>query len=144
MGAIVNGLLIMVFRPSGATFAVFADYMRPSVRLSALMGAHLPYLTHDSVAVGEDGPTHQPVETTSGYGSFHLMCPPSRSRRNCWCFRCRLERTDGPTGLILTRQNVPNLSSVSADRREGVLKGGYIARKEEGEFELIILPLVVS
>ena len=144
MGAIVNGIgYYGIFRPSGATFAVFADYMRGSVRVSAL--ANLPIFhiwTHDSVAVGEDGPTHQPVETTSGLRLIPNLdvIRPADPEETAGAFFASLERIDGPTGLILTRQNVPNLSQIPVlDRRQGVLKGAYVARKEVGELELIIL-----
>ena len=144
MGAIVNGIgYYGIFRPSGATFAVFADYMRGSVRVSAL--ANLPIFhiwTHDSVAVGEDGPTHQPVETTSGLRLIPNLdvIRPADPEETAGAFVAALERIDGPTGLILTRQNIPNLSQIPvSERRHGVSKGGYIARKEEGELELIIL-----
>jgi transketolase len=144
MGAIVNGIgYYGIFRPSGATFAVFADYMRGSVRVSAL--ANLPIFhiwTHDSVAVGEDGPTHQPVETTSGLRLIPNLdvIRPADPEETAGAFFASLERIDGPTGLILTRQNVPNLSQIPvSERRKGVLKGAYIARKEVGELELIIL-----
>lgn len=144
MGAIVNGIGYHgIFRPSGATFAVFADYMRGSVRLSALAGLPIFHIwTHDSVGVGEDGPTHQPVETTSGLRVIPNLdiIRPADPEETAGAFVAALQRTDGPTGLILTRQNVPNLNSISvSDRRNGVLKGGYVARKEEGELELIIL-----
>ena len=144
MGAIVNGIgYYGIFRPSGATFAVFADYMRGSVRLSALTNLPIFHIwTHDSVAVGEDGPTHQPVETTSGLRVIPNLdiIRPADPEETAGAFVAALQRTDGPTGLILTRQNVPNLSSISVgERRNGVLKGGYIARKEEGELELILL-----
>jgi transketolase len=144
MGAIVNGIgYYGIFRPSGATFAVFADYMRGSVRLSALTNLPIFHIwTHDSVAVGEDGPTHQPVETTSGLRVIPNLdiIRPADPEETAGAFVAALQRTDGPTGLILTRQNVPNLSSISVeDRRNGVLKGGYIARQEEGELELILL-----
>jgi transketolase len=144
MGAIVNGIgYYGIFRPSGATFAVFADYMRGAVRISAL--ANLPIFhvwTHDSVAVGEDGPTHQPVETTSSLRLIPNLdvIRPADPEETAGAFFASLERIDGPTGLILTRQNVPNLSQISvSERRHGVLKGAYVARKEEGELELIIL-----
>ena len=144
MGAIVNGIgYYGIFRPSGATFAVFADYMRGSVRVSAL--ANLPIFhiwTHDSVAVGEDGPTHQPVETTSGLRLIPNLdvIRPADPEETAGAFFAALERIDGPTGLILTRQNVPNLSQIPvSERRHGVLKGAYIARREVGELELIIL-----
>ncbi|MBT3637862.1 MAG: transketolase [Opitutae bacterium] len=144
MGAIVNGIgYYGIFRPSGATFAVFADYMRGSVRVSALAGLPIFHVwTHDSVGVGEDGPTHQPVETTSGLRVIPNLdvIRPADPEESAGAFVAALQRTDGPTGLILTRQNVPNLNSIPvAERRNGVLKGGYVARKEEGELELIIL-----
>ncbi len=144
MGAIVNGIGYHgIFRPSGATFAVFADYMRGSVRLSALVGLPIFHIwTHDSVGVGEDGPTHQPVETTSGLRVIPNLdiIRPADPEETAGAFVAALKRTDGPTGLILTRQNLPNLNSIPvAERRNGVLKGGYVARKEEGELELIIL-----
>ena len=144
MGAIVNGIGYHgIFRPSGATFAVFADYMRGSVRLSALVGLPIFHIwTHDSVGVGEDGPTHQPVETTSGLRVIPNLdiIRPADPEETAGAFVAALQRTDGPTGLILTRQNLPNLNSISvSDRRNGVVKGGYVARKEEGELELIIL-----
>ncbi|MEJ6622151.1 MAG: transketolase [Opitutae bacterium] len=144
MGAIVNGIgYYGIFRPSGATFAVFADYMRGAVRVSAL--ANLPIFhiwTHDSVGVGEDGPTHQPVETTSALRLIPNLdvIRPADPEETAGAFVAAIERNDGPTGLILTRQNVPNLSQIPVSvRRQGVLQGGYIARKEEGELELIIL-----
>jgi len=144
MGAIVNGIgYYGIFRPSGATFAVFADYMRGSVRISALVGLPIFHVwTHDSVGVGEDGPTHQPVETTTGLRVIPNLdvIRPADPEESAGAFVAALQRTDGPTGLILTRQNVPNLNSIPvAERRNGVLKGGYVARKEEGELELIIL-----
>ena len=144
MGALVNGIgYYGIFRPSGATFAVFADYMRGSVRLSALTNLPIFHIwTHDSVAVGEDGPTHQPVETTSGLRVIPNLdvIRPADPEETAGAFVAALQRTDGPTGLILTRQNLPNLSMIPvADRRNGTLKGAYVARKEQGELELILL-----
>ena len=144
MGAIVNGIgYYGIFRPSGATFAVFADYMRGAVRLSALTNLPIFHIwTHDSVAVGEDGPTHQPVETTSGLRVIPNLdvIRPADPEETAGAFVAALQRIDGPTGLILTRQGVPNLSHIPVDaRRNGVLRGGYIARQEQGELELILL-----
>lgn len=144
MGAIVNGIgYYGIFRPSGATFAVFADYMRPSVRLSALTNLPIFHIwTHDSVAVGEDGPTHQPVETVSGLRVIPNLdiIRPADPEETAGAFVAALQRVNGPTGLILTRQGVPNLNEISvSERRHGVLKGGYIVRKETEELELIIL-----
>ena len=144
MGAIVNGFgYYGIFRASGATFAVFADYMRPSVRIAAL--ANLPIFhvwTHDSVGVGEDGPTHQPVETVSGLRVIPNLdvMRPADPEETAAAFVAAIQRTDGPTGLILTRQGVPNLNEIPvAERRAGVLRGGYVARREKGELELLIL-----
>ncbi len=144
MGAIVNGFgYDGMFRASCATFAVFSDYMRPSVRLAALAKLPVFYIwTHDSVAVGEDGPTHQPVETVSALRCIPNLdvIRPADPEETAGSYVAALERLDGPTALILTRQNVPNLNEIPIDdRRKGVISGGYIARKEEGSLKLIIL-----
>ncbi len=144
MGAIVNGFgYDGLFRASCATFAVFSDYMRPSVRLAALAKLPVFYIwTHDSVGVGEDGPTHQPVETVSALRCIPNLdvIRPADPEETAGAYIAALERSDGPTALILTRQNVPNLNEIPIDeRRKGVLSGGYIARRETGDLELIIL-----
>lgn len=144
MGAIVNGFgYYGIFRASGATFAVFADYMRPSVRIASLVGLPIFHVwTHDSVGVGEDGPTHQPVETVSGLRVIPNLdvIRPADPEETAAAFVAAIQRLDGPTGLILTRQGVPNLNEIPvAERREGVLKGGYVARREKGELELVVL-----
>ena len=144
MGAICNGIAYDgIFRVSGATFLVFADYMRGSVRLAALAKLPVTYIfTHDSVGVGEDGPTHQPVETVSSLRVIPNLdvIRPGDAEETAGAFAAAIERTDGPTALILTRQGVPAQDSLSAsERREGVLKGGYIAKKESGDLKLIIM-----
>ena len=144
MGAIMNGYAYHgIFRCSGATFATFSDYMRPSVRLAALVGLPVFYIwTHDSVGVGEDGPTHQPVETTSALRCIPNLdvLRPADAEETAGAFAASIERTDGPSALILTRQNVPAISGLSvAVRRKGVRKGGYIAKEESSELNLIIL-----
>lgn len=144
MCAILNGFAYDgIFRPSGATFLVFADYGRPSIRLGALSSLPVIYIfTHDSVGVGEDGPTHQPVETVSGLRVIPNLdvIRPADPEETAGAFVAALERTDGPTLLALTRQAVPILNDLSvAERREGVRRGGYIARKEEGDLETILL-----
>lgn len=144
MGAIMNGFAYHgVFRCSGATFATFSDYMRPSVRLASLVGLPVFYIwTHDSIGVGEDGPTHQPVETTSALRCIPNLdvLRPADAEETAGAFVAAIERTDGPTALILTRQNVPNLISIPvAERRQGSRKGGYIAKKETGALRLILL-----
>jgi transketolase len=144
MGAIANGLAYDgIWITSGATFLTFSDYMRGSIRLAAL--SHLPvgyFFTHDSVGVGEDGPTHQPVETTS---SLRLIpgldvMRPADAEETAGAVAAAISRTDGPTALILTRQNVPDLSTIPvAERRAGTLRGAYVARAESGPLTGIII-----
>jgi transketolase len=144
MCAMLNGFAYdKIFRPSGATFLVFADYCRASIRLASL--SHLPIIyifTHDSVGVGEDGPTHQPIETVSGLRLIpHLhVIRPGDPEETAGAFAAAVQRTDGPTLLALTRQVIPNQSQIPVQtRREGAAKGGYIAVKETGELKLILL-----
>jgi transketolase len=144
MCCIMNGIALHgVFRPSGATFLVFADYCRGSIRVAAL--SHLPVIyifTHDSVGVGEDGPTHEPVETIPGLRVIPNLdvIRPADPEETAGAFAAALDRTDGPTLLALTRQNVPLLESIPVKaRREGALQGGYIAKKETAPLNLILL-----
>ncbi len=144
MGAILNGFAYYgLHSASGATFLTFADYMRPSVRLAAL--SHLPvyYIwTHDSVGVGEDGPTHQPVELTAALHCIPNLdvIRPADHEEVAGAFTAAVTRRDGPTALILSRQNLPQISSIpAADRRQGTLKGAYVAKAETSELKLIIL-----
>jgi transketolase len=144
MGAICNGIAYDgIFKASGATFLVFADYMRGSIRLASLSKLPVTYIfTHDSVGVGEDGPTHQPVETVSGLRVIPNLdvIRPADAEETAGAFAAAVQRTDGPTALILTRQNVPAQDSLSiSDRRQGVLKGGYIAKRESGDLKLILM-----
>ncbi|HEU0208113.1 MAG TPA: transketolase [Candidatus Udaeobacter sp.] len=144
MCSILNGISYHgLFRASGATFTVFTDYCRGAIRLSALAELPNTYIfTHDSIGVGEDGPTHQPVETVS---SVRVMpnidvIRPADPEETAGAFVAAMQRTDGPTFLALTRQAVPMLNEIDVNRRrEGVLHGGYIAKKETGKLELIIL-----
>jgi len=143
MAAISNGLLLHGgLRPFCATFLAFHDYMRPSVRLSALMGLPVVYVyTHDSVFLGEDGPTHQPVE--------HLMA--MRTIPNLWVVRpgdpaetveawkMALSRKDGPTALVLTRQNLVNLDRDRYGALEHFHRGGYILAEAEGKTRMVLL-----
>lgn len=144
MGAICNGFAYDgLFHATGATFAVFADYLRPSIRLAGLAKLPVGYiLTHDSVGVGEDGPTHQPVETVSGLRVIPNVdvIRPADPEETAGAFAAMLERKDGPTALFLTRQTVATLNSIPAKvRREGVFRGGYVAKKESGELTTILL-----
>jgi transketolase len=144
MGAICNGIAYDgLFRPSGATFLVFADYLRGSIRLAALAGLPVTYIfTHDSVGVGEDGPTHQPVETVSGLRVIPNLdvIRPGDAEETAGAFVAAMSRTDGPTALILTRQTIPLMNELPvAARRDGTRKGGYIAKRETGKLATILL-----
>jgi transketolase len=144
MGAICNGLAYDgLFRPSCATFLVFADYMRGSIRLAALAGLPVTYIfTHDSVGVGEDGPTHQPVETVSGLRVIPNLdvIRPADAEETAGAWESAMQRGDGPTALILTRQTVPLMNDLTTSaRREGAARGGYIARRETGPLTTILL-----
>src|SRR5512133_478124 len=144
MCAILNGISYHgLFRASGATFAVFTDYCRAAIRLSALAKLPNTYIfTHDSIGVGEDGPTHEPVETIS---SVRVMpnidvIRPADPEETAGAFVAAMERTNGPTLVALTRQVVPILNDVDVHaRREGARRGGYIAKRESARLELIIL-----
>ena len=144
MCSIMNGIAYDgIFRPSGATFLVFADYARPAIRLAAL--SHLPVIyifTHDSVGVGEDGPTHQPVETVAGLRVIPNLdvIRPADPEETAGAFIAALQKKSGPTLIALTRQAVPIYNDIPvATRREGVAKGAYIAVKETGPLEVILL-----
>ncbi|MEY2482897.1 MAG: transketolase [Verrucomicrobiota bacterium] len=144
MCAIMNGIGYHgVFRASGATFLVFADYCRPSIRLAALSKLPNIYIfTHDSIGVGEDGPTHEPVETVSGLRVIPQLdvIRPADPEETAGAFIAATQRIDGPTLLALTRQAVPMMAEVDVKtRREGVARGGYIAQRESGTLELILL-----
>ena len=144
MAAIANGVAYDgLFRPSIATFLVFADYSRPSMRLAALAKLPVVYIyTHDSIGVGEDGPTHQPIETVSALRLIPGLdvIRPADPEETAGAFAAALSRTDGPTLLALTRQVLPTLNEIPvATRREGVLQGAYIARREEGTLTTVLL-----
>ena len=144
MGAISNGIAYDgLFRASCATFAVFADYLRPSIRLAALAKLPVTYiLTHDSVGVGEDGPTHQPVETVSGLRVIPGLdvFRPADPEETAGAWAASMQRIDGPSALFLTRQTVPTYNEASVStRRQGAALGGYILKKETGALDTILL-----
>jgi transketolase len=144
MCGILNGLAYDgVFRPSGATFLIFSDYGRPSIRLASLSKLPVVYIfTHDSVGVGEDGPTHEPVETVAALRAIPGLdvIRPADPEETAGAFAAAFQRTDGPTLLALTRQNLPTLNGIPVElRREGVFKGGYVAKKETATLEIILL-----
>lgn len=137
MGAILNGMAAHGGTiPFGATFMIFSDYMRPPIRLAALMGLHVIYVfTHDSIALGEDGPTHQPVEQLLGLRSIPnmLVIRPADANETVVAWQIAIEHTDGPIALILTRQNLPILDLHTYPQiPPGVRSGGYVLAHETG------------
>lgn len=144
MAGILNGIAYDgIFQASGATFLVFSDYCRPSIRIAAL--SHLPVVyifTHDSVGVGEDGPTHQPVESVAALRAIPNLdvIRPADPAETAGAFAAAFDRKDGPTLLALSRQVLPTLRQIpEADARQGTLRGGYIARRETAPLALILL-----
>jgi transketolase len=142
MGAVINGMALYgCFIPYGATFLVFSDYCRPSVRLSALMNLQSIYIfTHDSFFVGEDGPTHQPVEHVA---SLRLIpglqvIRPADGVETALAWQAALQYS-GPTALILTRQKLPVINRAASFTPVDVLKGGYVVSSPEGSPEVVIM-----
>lgn len=137
MGAITNGIALHGgLRPYGATFFVFSDYMRPAVRLSALAGAPSIWVyTHDSVFLGEDGPTHQPIEHLASLRAMPgiWVIRPADANETVAAWEMALNRHDGPVALVLTRQSIPVLGEADGD---GVRRGGYVMR-DGGDVTLI-------
>jgi transketolase len=137
MGAILNGMAAHGGTlPFGSTFLIFSDYMRPSIRLAALMGLHVIYVfTHDSIALGEDGPTHEPVEQLLGLRSIPnmLVIRPADANETAAAWRIAVEHTDGPVALVLTRQNLPILDLQKYPQLPlGVRSGGYVLEHADG------------
>ena len=145
MGSIVNGIALdqAMLRPYGSTFLIFSDYMRPAVRLSALMGLRTAWVwTHDSIAVGEDGPTHQPVEHHMALRAIPNLwyVRPGDANETAMAWRIALERPDGPVALALTRQKVPTLDRTEVASAEGALRGAYtLWQRSEGEPDAIVI-----
>ncbi len=148
MGAICNGIVLHgLTRPYGGTFLVFSDYMRPAVRLAALMGLPVTFVwTHDSIGLGEDGPTHQPVEQLWALRAIPGLdvVRPADANETAVAWRTILERTDHPAGLCLTRQNVPVFDrDPDADdalgSAAGVARGGYVLADAAGRAPEVIL-----
>ncbi len=142
MGAILNGMALhRGLRPYGGTFLVFADYMRPAIRLAALMKLPVIYVfTHDSIAVGEDGPTHQPVEHLASLRAIPglTVLRPADGNETVQAWRCALMKNDGPTALILSRQKLPVLpESIAQNAR--LDRGAYIVSDGPGEPELLLI-----
>jgi transketolase len=135
MAAICNGLALSGLRPFGATFFVFTDYLRPALRLSALMHQPVLYvLTHDSIGLGEDGPTHQPVEHLAACRAIpHLhVVRPADANEVAECYRRALTRGDGPTAMVLSRQNLPTLDRTRFASAAGAARGAYVLAEAPG------------
>ncbi|MFQ5480300.1 MAG: transketolase [Thermodesulfobacteriota bacterium] len=144
MGAILNGLAESnVIVPYGATFLVFSDYMRPAIRLASLMGHHLVYVfTHDSVGLGEDGPTHQPVEHLASLRAIPglTVLRPADATETAEAWKLALNRSAGPTALILTRQGLPVIDRTQCGAASGVEQGAYVLKDPaEGDADIILM-----
>ncbi|MFZ5656116.1 MAG: transketolase [Pseudomonadota bacterium] len=142
MSAICNGLeLHGGFIPYDATFLVFSDYARNAVRMSALMGAHVIHVyTHDSIGLGEDGPTHQPIEHLAGlrYIPGNDVWRPCDAVESAVAWKAAITRNDGPACLVFSRQNLPHQPR-SGQQLADIARGGYILRDSEGTPELILI-----
>jgi transketolase len=150
MGAILNGIALHgPTRPFGGTFLIFSDYMRPAVRLAALMGVPVIYVwTHDSIGLGEDGPTHQPVEQLATLRAIPGLdiVRPADAHETAYAWKTMLERAQNPAGIALTRQGIPVLNR-GADTASGstlaharhTAKGGYILAESESDLRVILL-----
>ncbi len=143
MGSILNGIAVHGgTRPYGGTFLVFSDYMRGAVRLAALMKLPVTFVwTHDSIGLGEDGPTHQPIETLTALRAIVGLdvVRPADANETAWAWRGALEHTDRPTALALSRQNLPTIDRSKYASAEGTLKGGYIVSEASGIAPKVIL-----
>ncbi|MBX6749831.1 MAG: transketolase [Micromonosporaceae bacterium] len=147
MGAILNGIALHGgTRPYGGTFLVFSDYMRPAVRMAALMKLPVIFVwTHDSIGLGEDGPTHQPVEHLSALRAIPglSVVRPADANETVWAWRGALEHTDGPTALCLSRQNVPTFDRTNLADASGVLRGAYVLAEATGPDGAAAAPAVI-
>jgi transketolase len=150
MGAILNGIALHgPTRPFGGTFLIFSDYMRPAVRLAALMGVPVIYVwTHDSIGLGEDGPTHQPVEQLATLRAIPGldMVRPADAHETAYAWKTMIERQKNPAGIALTRQGIPVLSR-GADGASGstlaharhTARGGYVLAEAGGDLSVILI-----
>jgi transketolase len=141
MGAIVNGMVLHGLRPFGSTFLIFSDYMKGAMRLSALMGIPSIWVfTHDSIGLGEDGPTHQPIEQLAHLRATPNLCVvrPAGANETARAWQFAVNRQDGPTVLALSRQGLPiwDPKAVPAD---AITRGGYVLRNKSGKADVIVI-----
>ncbi|WP_133909238.1 transketolase [Actinophytocola oryzae] len=143
MGSILNGIVLHgPTRPYGATFLVFSDYMRPPVRLAALQKLPVTYVwTHDSIGLGEDGPTHQPIEQLAALRAIPglVVLRPGDANETAAAWRAILTQHDAPVGLALTRQNLPTLEGTKELAADGVAKGGYVLADSSAGVPQVVL-----
>ena len=143
MGGILNGMALHGgLHPYAGTFLIFSDYMRPAIRLASLMGLPVTYVfSHDSIGLGEDGPTHQPVEQLMALRAVPGLMDlrPADGRETAEAWKLAMERTDGPTFLSLTRQKVPQLDRSGVPDPDGVRRGAYIFREASGGSPRVLL-----
>jgi len=143
MGGILNGITLSgLTRCYGGTFFVFSDYMRPAARLAALMKVPSIFVwTHDSIGVGEDGPTHQPVEHLASYRAIPGLdiVRPADANETAVAWRTIMEHTDRPAGLVLSRQDLPTIDRSEYASAEGVAKGAYVVCEASAEPKVILI-----
>ncbi len=144
MGAIMNGLALAGLVPFGGTFLVFSDYMRPAIRMAAMSGLHVIYVfTHDSIGLGEDGPTHQPIEHIASLRAMPnlVVIRPADASETVTAWKVALERKEGPTALLLTRQGVPVIdrAEYGCSSPEDLEKGAYVIADCDDTPELILI-----
>ncbi len=142
MASAMNGMTLTYLRPFGGTFFNFSDYLRPCIRLAALMEIPVLYVfTHDSIGVGEDGPTHQPIEQLAGLRAIPntLVLRPGDANEVLEAYKIALQHTHGPTAMVLTRQAVPTLDRTKFASAAGVAKGGYVLSDVPGGKPDVIL-----
>ncbi len=142
MGAILNGMALSGLIPYGGTFLIFSDYMRPAMRLAALMGLGVIYVfTHDSIGLGEDGPTHQPVEQLSSLRAVPnlVVVRPADGVETTYAWEIAVKRRNGPTAIVLSRQGLPILDREKYAGADGIKRGGYILSDTDKTPDLVII-----
>lgn len=142
MGSVLNGMAVSGLIPYGATFLIFSDYCRPTIRLAALMEAHSIFVfTHDSVFLGEDGPTHEPIEQVPSLRAIHNLCfiRPADANETAVAWRVAIEHHGGPVAMALTRQNLPIFDRAKYGSAEGLTRGAYVLADAKGKTPEIIL-----
>ncbi len=138
MGSIMNGLALHGMRPYGGTFLIFSDYMRPAIRLAAMMDLPVVYVfTHDSIGLGEDGPTHQPIEHLTSLRAIPnlLVLRPADGNETSAAWKVALERDSGPSALVLTRQALPQICPVD----NGLEQGAYVVKEASGGHPQVVI-----